>query len=255
MVKRIIAIDIGNTAGTVGFYEGGRLKDFRSIGYNAIPKYVKKIAKSGSNIQCHVIISSVVPKITSFLKSSISRIKWVNIWIAGDNLTLKIAHKYKNYNKLGIDRKVNAYGAIRIYRLPMLVIDFGTATTYDYIDPKGVFRGGLIIPGPTLSYQALLAKGALLPKGRKLPKRARSFPGRDTVSCLEAGILEGYGAMTDGLIRRFKEKFGPKLRVLATGGLAKTIAPYARGIDILDPQHSIKSLLALWRDQMGKKSA
>ena len=249
MSKRIVAIDIGNTAGTVAFYEGGRVKEFKSISRNDIPKYIKKISPGGKDSVFHVVISSVVPKMTHFIKNSIKRIPNTKLWLAGGNLKIKIAHKYKNYNRLGIDRKVNAYGAARMYRLPMLIIDFGTAATYDYIDKKGVFHGGLIIPGPDLSYKALLAKGSLLPKGRNLPTRSKSFPGRDTISCLETGILEGYGAMTDGLIKRFKSKFGTKLRTLATGGLAKVIAPYTETIDIVDPQHTIKSLLALWRDQ------
>ena len=252
MVKRIFAIDVGNTGGTVGFYEAGRLKGFKYIQYSHIPKYIKNIAKSGKSKQYDVIISSVVPKKTRFIKKSLGRLPNLSIQVVGDDLKVKIAHKYRNYNKLGIDRKVNAYGAAQIYRLPILVIDFGTATTYDYIDSKGVFRGGLITPGPHLSYRALLSQGALLPKGRRLPTRTKSFPGRDTVACLEAGILEGYGAMTEGLIKRFKAKFGPKLRVLATGGLARSIAPYAKDIDIVDPKHSVKSLLALWRNH--KKS-
>lgn len=252
MVKRIIAIDVGNTAGKVGFYESGRLKAFKSLKYNAIPKYIKKIALSGKKNIYKVIISSVVPKITLFLKNKIGSIPNIQLIVVGINLSVKIAHKYNNYNRLGVDRKVNAYGASKMYQLPILIISFGTGVTYDFIDSKGVFQGGLIVPGPALSYQALLAKGALLPKGRKFPSRAKSFPGRDTVSCLETGILEGYGAMTDGLIRRFKRKFGSRLRVLATGGLATTLAPYAKSIDIVDPKHSIKSLLALWREHLRK---
>ena len=151
-----------------------------------------------------------------------------------------------------MDRKVNIYGAIRMYRLPLLVIDYGTAITFDYIDPKGVFRGGMIIPGPETSYRALGEKAALLPKGLSLPKKARSFLGRNTRDCMESGILEGYGAMTDELILRFRKRYGKNLRVLATGGFAGVIAPYAKHIDIVDPKHSIKSLLALWREHYAK---
>ena len=252
MIKRILAIDIGNTAGTAGFYEAGRLIDFKSLKYNSIPKYAIKCLESGRNSHLDIVISSVVPKITTFLKYKLHNIYGIRLWIAGSNLQIKIRHKYINYNRLGIDRKVNIYGATLIYRLPILIIDYGTAITFDYADAKGVFQGGLIIPGPALSYQALLASGAMLPKGRKFPGKSKSFPGRDTVSCLEAGILEGYGAMTDGLIQRFKSKFGPKFRVLATGGLAATIAPYAKGIDTVDPKHSVKSLLALFREHWSR---
>ena len=248
MIKRILAIDIGNTAATVGFYEGGRLLSFGSMYYNDIPKYASKLIKSGKNSHLDVIISSVFPKIASFLKYKLQNVKGLKLWVVGGNLPMKIRHKYSNYNGLGVDRKVNIYGAVRMYRLPMLVIDYGTAITFDYIDPKGVFRGGMIIPGPETAYRALGQRAALLPKGLSLPKRAKSFLGGNARECMESGILEGYGAMTDELIVRFRKRYGENLRVLATGGFAEVIRPYAKRIDAIDPEHSIKSLLALWRD-------
>lgn len=248
MIKRILAIDVGNTAATVGFYEAGRLLSFGSMHYNNIPKYAFKLAKSGKLNHLDVIISSVFPKMTVFLKCKLQSIKGVRILVAGKNLPVKIVHKYSNYNGLGVDRKVNIYGAIRMYRLPMLIIDYGTAITFDYVDPKGVFRGGMIIPGPETAYKALGQRAALLPKGLPMPKRAKSFLGRNTRECMESGILEGYGAMTDELILRFRKRYGKNLRVLATGGFAEVIRPYSKHIGTVDPKHSIKSLLALWRN-------
>jgi type III pantothenate kinase len=153
---------------------------------------------------------------------------------------------------LGVDRKVNIYGAVRMYSLPMLVIDYGTAITFDYIDLKGVFRGGMIIPGPETAYRALAQRAALLPKGLPFPKRTKFFLGRNTRECMESGILEGYGAMTDELILRFRKRYGKNLRVLATGGFAGVLSPFTKHIDIIDPKHAIKSLLALWREHYGK---
>ncbi|MFH1800747.1 MAG: type III pantothenate kinase [Candidatus Omnitrophota bacterium] len=249
MIKRILAIDVGNTAATVGFYQGGRLMYFGSMKYSDIPKFAIKLTRSGKNCHLDIIISSVFPKITRFLRCRLQRIKGVLIRTVGGNLAIKIRHNYINYNSLGVDRKVNIYGAVQMYRLPLLVIDYGTAITFDYIDPKGVFRGGMIIPGPETSYRALGQKAALLPKGLSLPKKARSFLGRSARECMESGILEGYGAMTDELILRFRQRYGKNLRILATGGFAGLISPYAKRIDIVDPKHSIKSLLALWRNE------
>jgi type III pantothenate kinase len=130
----------------------------------------------------------------------------------------------------------------------MLVIDYGTAITFDYIDSKGVFQGGMIIPGPETAYRALAQRAALLPKNLSLPRKTKTFLGRNARECMESGILEGYGSMTDELIQRFRKRYGKNLRVLGTGGLAGVIRPYTKNIDILDPQHSIKSLLALWRE-------
>ena len=220
MIKRILAIDIGNTAATVGFYEGGRLMDFGSIYYNDIPKYASKWSRSGKNNHIDIVISSVFPEITSKVKKSLGSKIGQKIWVVGKDIPIKINHKYNDYNSLGCDRKVNAYGATRMYRLPMLVIDYGTAITFDYIDAKGVFQGGMIIPGPETAYRALGQRAALLPKNLRLPSKARSFLGKNTRECMESGILEGYGAMTDELILRFRKRYGKRLRVLATGGFA-----------------------------------
>jgi type III pantothenate kinase len=248
MIKRILAIDVGNTAATVGFYQAGRLLCFKSMKYGDIPKFSVKLNESGKNSHLDVIISSVFPKITSFLKCKLQCIKGVRICTVGRNLPIKIRHNYRNYNTLGVDRKVNIYGAVRMYRLPMLVIDYGTAITFDYIDAKGVFRGGMIIPGPETAYRALAQKAALLPKRLSFPKKTNAFLGKNTRECMESGILEGYGAMTDELILRFRKRYGKNLRVLATGGFAGVLSPYAKHIDIIDPKHSVKSLLALWRE-------
>jgi type III pantothenate kinase len=248
MIKRILAIDIGNTAATVGFYRGGRLISFKSMKYNDVPKFAFKMSGSGKYTHFDVIISSVFPKVLRFLKLELNGIKGVRTCTAGVNLPIKIHHNYRNYNSLGVDRKVNIYGAVHMYRLPMLVIDYGTAITLDYVDPKGVFRGGMIIPGLETAYQALGQKAALLPKGLPLPTKAKSFLGRSARECMESGILEGYGAMTDELILRFRKRYGKNLRVLATGGLAEVVSPFTKHIDIVDPKHSIKSLLALWRE-------
>ena len=248
MIKRILAIDIGNTAATVGFYEGGRLLNFGSIYYDDIPKYASKATGSGKDIHLDIVISSVFPKITNKLKLELGSRKEQKVWLVGKNLPIDIRHKYSNYSGLGCDRKVNIYGAARMYRLPILVIDYGTAITLDYIDPKGVFQGGMIIPGPETALRALCQRAALLPKNLGMPKRTKSFLGRNAKDCMESGLLEGCGAMTDELIQRFRNRYGKNLRVLATGGFAGVIRPFTKNIDIVDPQHSIKSLLALWRE-------
>jgi len=252
MIKRILAIDIGNTAATVGFYEGGRLLDFGSMYYNDIPKYALKLSKNGNYSHLDIVISTVFPKITEKLKSSIIPSKRTKIWVVGKNLPIKIRHKYNDYSKLGIDRKINTYGATRMHRLPILVIDYGTAITFDYIDTKGVFQGGMIIPGPETAYRALGQRAAMLPKGLPMPKESKSFLGRNTRDCMESGILESYGAMTDELILRFRKRYGKNLRTLATGGFSERLLPYTRNIDTIDPKHSIKSILALFREHSGK---
>lgn len=259
----LILLDIGNTAVTYGVYsQRGQTRkghfgsdpfwdffEFGSCQYNDVPKIIKNCRKSGGYSDTFdVVISSVVPKITKKIDNSL-RGKDCHLWVAGANLPVPVKHRYPRHQKPGIDRLVSLYGASRLYKPPLLVIDFGTAVTFDYLSPKGVFEGGMIIPGPELSFQALIQRAALIPKTLRLPKRAGSFLGESTYDCLRCGILEGYGAMTDGLIERFKLRYGKKLTVVATGGFAAHLKPYTRRMKIVDPQHSIKSLLILFKDR------
>ena len=246
----VILLDIGNTAVTYGHYSRGRFHSFGYVIYNDIPKIFKKWSKSGALNNSNIVIGSVVPKITYIIKKSLERERTAKLWVVGENLPLAIKHRYFNFKRLGADRVVNIYGALKMYKPPLLMIDFGTAVTADYISAKGVFEGGMIIPGPETAFQALIEKAALLPKKIRLPKTRQSFLGRSTYECISSGILEGYGSMTDELICRFKNHFGKKIRVIATGGFAIHLKPYVHHFDILDSRHSIKSLLILFKDKV-----
>ena len=248
--SRLLLLDIGNTAVTYGEYQSGRLLTFGSFKNYDIPKLVNKFCKSGANYEFNVIICSVIPKLTKKLEKTISKSNQGKVWIVGQNLIPSIKHNYNDISKLGSDRKVNIYGALQIHRPPFLLVSLGTALTVDFVSKKGVFAGGMILPGPETAFNALLQRAALLPKQLKFPKSYRSFLGRSTKDCLESGILEGYGSMLDELIHRFKKNADPKLRVIATGGLASLLKPYTSGIDILDPRHTIKSLLLLFKEQV-----
>lgn len=246
----LILLDIGNTAVTYGVYRGRKLSAFGSILFDSIPYFIDKNHKSGMSVDnINIVISSVVPKNTDFLKTLISKKnpKKFKIWIAGGNLPIPIRHRYKP-GKLGTDRAVNIYGALRLYKPPLLILDYGTAITFDYVSRSGVFEGGMILPGPEIGFQALIKRAALLPKKARLPRKAASFIGRDTYECMRSGILEGYGALSDGLIERFRERYGKNLKVIATGGFASVLRPYTRLMDITDPKHSIKSLFTLFTD-------
>ena len=174
-----------------------------------------------------------------------------HVWEVGRNLNPRINHKY--INRLGSDRLINIYGALRLYKPPFLILDFGTALTCDYVSKKGIFMGGLIVPGPEIAFEALSERAALLPK-LPFPHSCRPFLGTDTKGGMKAGILQGYGAMVDGLILRFKASYGSRLRVIATGGLAKIMRPYTSSIDRVDPLLTLKSLHLAYRNQIKKYS-
>ena len=245
----LILLDVGNTAITYGLYQGGRLQASGSFMKNDIPKIVKKWSKNGALNKSKALISSVVPEITSILKKSIAK-KGAKVWVLGQNLPISIKNRYASIKKLGMDRIVNIYGALRMYKPPFVILDLGTAIKADFVSRKGVFEGGMIIPGAELAFQALIQKAALLPKKLRLPSKSKSFLGRSTYDCMATGILEGYGSMLDGLVARFKRHLGKEIRVIATGGFAKTLRPYTHSFDILDTQHSLKSLLIIFKDKL-----
>ncbi|MBI1977755.1 MAG: type III pantothenate kinase [Candidatus Omnitrophica bacterium] len=251
--KSLLAIDIGNTTLTYGIFQGERLVGTGYATNSAIPKMVKKLGLSGrNNIYSSVIISSVVPNLTSKLLKYIGRngIR-SSVYLLGKDIVPKLPMKYQR-KALGQDRLVNLFGAHKRFGGPILVVDFGTAITFDYLDRKGIFQGGLIVPGVETSFRALLSQAALLPKSAKI-NEAKELVGRDTRSAMSSGILNGFGALADGLIERFKACYGRNLKVLATGGFSKKIARYSRHIDYVDPLHTIKSLAMIYQHEIGGK--
>ncbi len=142
----------------------------------------------------------------------------------GKDIPVLIKHSYASINSLGKDRLVNVVGAATLYKAPFVVVDFGTAITFDYVNEKGVFDGGLIVPGIQTSLHALTQKASLLPDSTKLTT-PRSFLGRSTKSCLVSGTVHGFAALTDGLIDNFRKTYGRKVRVILTGGMSSFIAP------------------------------
>ncbi len=241
----LLLLDIGNTAATYGIAHKNRLIRSGSCLYSDIPKIVKKCLHSGINTELIIILSSVVPKVTSKIQS-LAKSKGALLKVVGRDLKTPVKTSYRKGQKLGSDRIVNVYGALKLFKSPVLMIDFGTAITFDYISKAGVFEGGMIIPGPEISFQALIQRAALLPKNMRLPRKASSFLGKTTYDCMTSGVLQGFGAMTDGLISRFKARYG-KLKVIATGGFASHLKPFVSGFDVVDPLHSVKSLLLLAR--------
>lgn len=245
----LILLDVGNTSITHSMYRGGRFQGFGSSLENGIPKLAINWTKNGPESGIDMVISSVVPRKTEFILKSMKRYQGLKFWVVGKNLPIRIKHNYRNASRLGVDRMVNIYGAIRLYKPPFLILDFGTAITADYVSKAGVFEGGMIIPGPELSFQALIERAALLPKNLRLPHSASSFLGVTTYECVSSGILQGYGAMIDGLVERFRKRYGKNLRVLATGGFVPHLRRYTRSFDIVDPRLSVRSLALLFQER------
>ena len=244
----LLAIDVGNSSITYGLFKSGRLLRNWYGTDNRFPEINTFIANSGIKYSSYkVIASSVNPQNIRKVKQAWFSTQGGQFLLIGGNIHLKIKHKYKNINQLGKDRLANVYGASKFYRPPILMINFGTATTFDLVSKKGVYEGGLIIPGIETSWKALQEKAALLPKLGGII-HSKFFIGRDTKSCMASGLLQGFGAMVDGLIERFKKRYERKLTVISSGGLAATIRPYVKSKMTVDQTHTLKSLALIYRD-------
>lgn len=245
----IIAIDVGNTTAAYGIF---RQKKFIAAGRVPTNDYSKITARCAGYSGAVWMVSSVVPQVTRKLIRSIrSKSSTARIYTVGGNLKLRVPMRYAR-KKLGADRLVNIYGAVEGRKLPVLIIDFGTAVTFDYVSKDGVFRGGLIVPGVELSAHALQAKTALLPKVKGFSPILRGLIGHDTRSAMILGLLNGFGALADGVIERFRRRYGSNIRVLATGGWAKRLSTYTKHIraGAVDPLHTLRSLVLIYQNEI-----
>ena len=232
----LLAIDIGNTNIVAGFFKDGKLVRKLRTPTHSYALYGRKF----KHIPDDVIISSVVPLALSRLLVHLNRIGKSNIAVLGKNAAVPIKNLYKIKKEVGQDRLVNAYGAKILYGTPCVIVDFGTAITFDCVSKKGEYLGGLILPGIELSLSSLYKKTALLPRVNL--KAAIDIIGRDTVSSMRGGILFGFGAMCDGLVSRYKKILGKNLKVIATGGNASLMKRYASSIQKVDEDLTLKGL-------------
>jgi type III pantothenate kinase len=151
-----------------------------------------------------------------------------------------ITLSYENPREIGADRIVNAAAAFRLYGGPLIIIDFGTATTFCAVTANGEYLGGAITPGVKISAEALYQRAAKLPRVELT--RPRTIIGRDTVSAIQAGILYGYAGLEDGIVERMKKELTPDARVIATGGLAELVTPEASSAIEVRPNLTLEGL-------------
>ncbi|MDP3804614.1 MAG: type III pantothenate kinase, partial [Candidatus Omnitrophota bacterium] len=207
-MKNLLAIDIGNTNITLGIFFGARLIKKTKIPTADDALYKRRLIRFLNKRDIEgAIISSVVPKALSGLKRVLRKARpHSKILVLGEGLKAPIKNLYKVKREVGQDRLVNAVAAKIIYGAPALVIDFGTAITFDVVSRQGAYLGGLILPGIELSLQSLYEKTALLPKVALKP--TRQLIGKGTRDSIRGGILFGFGAMCDSLISKYRKMFG-----------------------------------------------
>lgn len=191
------------------------------------------------------IISSVVPQSIFNLRNLSRRYLHVEPLVIGENAQLGIPVRIDKPSEAGADRLVNAIGAHVAYPGDLIVIDSGTATTFDVIAADGGFEGGIIAPGINLSMEALHQAAAKLP--RVAIQKPRRILGKDTVGAMQAGVFWGYIALIEGLISRLKGEWGAPLTVIATGGVASLFHGATASIDHFDPDLTIRGILEIHR--------
>jgi type III pantothenate kinase len=191
------------------------------------------------------IISSVVPQSIFNLRNLSRRYLHVEPLVIGENAELGVPVRIDKPSEAGADRLVNAIGAHMIYPGDLIVIDSGTATTFDVIGSDGGFEGGVIAPGINLSMEALHAHAAKLP--RVAIQKPQAAIGKDTVTAMQSGVFWGYIALIEGLITRIKAEWDKPMTVIATGGVAALFHGATLAIDHFDPDLTIRGLLEIYQ--------
>lgn len=191
------------------------------------------------------IISSVVPQSMFNLRNLSRRYLGAEPLVIGENARLGMEARILKPSEAGADRLVNAIGAHLKYSGDLIVIDSGTATTFDVIAADGAFEGGVIAPGVNLSLQALHEAAAMLP--RIAIQKPERVIGKDTVSNMQAGVFWGYISLIEGLVARIKTEWGKPMTVIGTGGVASLFEGATGSIDHFDPDLTIRGLLEIWR--------
>jgi type III pantothenate kinase len=262
----LIVIDVGNTQTVIGIYptddtghtNGSELADHWRIATNAerTPDELAMLFRQflavrgdvfdAANVK-GVAICSGVPRATAHLRRMCERyLGWLPT-VLEPGVKTGMAVLYDNPKEVGADRIANAVGALDRYGAPCVVVDFGTATTFDVISPKGEYLGGAIIPGIEISLEALFNRAAALRRVELV--EPRSVIGKSTVESLQSGAIYGYSSMIDGMCERIEAEIGP-FKTVSTGGLGALIAQYSKRIDTHDAWVTLHGLRLIFEKNL-----
>jgi len=256
----LLAIDVGNTNIVLGVFDGAtlvqswRLQTLRERTSDELGLLVDGLF-AHSRIERvkirGVILGSVVPPLTGTMRHMAERYFGVTAMIVEPGVNTGMPILYKNPSEVGADRIVNAIAAYEKFGKtaagsgrPMIIVDFGTATTLDAVSAKGEYLGGAICPGVQISADALFQRAARLP--RIDVRKPASVVGQTTVGAMESGLFYGYVGMVEGLVRRMSDELGGNALCVATGGLADVIAPETSLIEHVDPDLTLDGLRLVW---------
>lgn len=191
-----------------------------------------------------IIISSVVPPVVPTLERMCQRYFGLSPLLIGPGVKTGMDIRYDNPREVGADRIVNAVAAYEKYGGPVIIVDFGTATTFCAVDAKGVYLGGSICPGIGIATEALVQRTAKLPRIEL--KRTDSVICRNTIESMQAGVFYGFVGQVEGIVARMRRELDMSARVVATGGLAVVIAPATKAIDVVEPMLTLEGLRIIY---------
>ncbi|MEW6698025.1 MAG: type III pantothenate kinase [Bacillota bacterium] len=249
----ILAIDIGNTNIVFGVFQDKTLiADWRLATdrnrtpdeYGVLLKELFSLSRINMQEVEGVIISSVVPPVNGLLESMVKKYFSRNPILVGPGVKTGVSIKTENPREVGADRIVNAVAAHSLYGGPLIIVDFGTATTFCCVTAKGEYLGGAIAPGIGISTEALFARAAKLPRV-ELTKPAAVI-GKNTVSAMQSGIIFGFAGQVEFLVKKMKQEMGGEAQVIATGGLAEVIARETTVIDKINPSLTLTGLRIIY---------
>ncbi len=262
----LLTIDVGNTNMVFGIYKkydsSKMIGQFRlstdagltsdEMGMRILQYYQFRNLKLSDTDA--VIIASVVPPVMHSLKNAIRKYFGQNPIIVGKDVDTGIVNLYDNPKDVGVDRLVNVVSALPKYSTPLIIVDIGTATTFDCVDADGNYLGGAIFPGIRVAMEALFMKASKLPRVDIV--RTEKAIGRTTVHSMQSGAVRGYVGALNGIIADMKEELGGQATVIATGGMGRMMAEYCPVIDAVEPRLTLEGLRLIYKankDSLGNR--
>jgi type III pantothenate kinase len=253
----LLVCDIGNSNIVFGLYDGAELDAHWRITSRLNATVDEYMVMMGTLLERHglqqgvdaAIVSSVVPPLTQKISRVMQQLVGLAPLTVGPGIKTGLDVQYDDPREVGADRIVNSVGALTRHEAPLIVVDFGTATTFDVILPPNVYLGGAIVPGINISRDALVTRTAMLPKVEI--RAVERIVGRTTADSIRAGIYQGTGALVDGLVDAISEEQDIDPTVVATGGMARLIQGASKRIEHVEPDLTLWGLREVWLKNQG----